>query len=62
MVGGFSTHAVCSGTNLHLCSRCLIVLPTLLELAQFGECESKTVSLFFLYAHKLALPGKLRMA
>ena len=48
MVGGFPTnHAVRSGTNLPLCSRCLRVwLPTLLE-SQFGECENKRISFFF---------------
>ena len=51
MVGGFSSnHAVCSGTNLQLCSRCLIVFThTLLEF-QFSEYENQTISLIFLYA------------
>ena len=49
MAGGFSTnHAVRSGTNRQLCSRCLIVqwLLTLLE-SQFRESKNKRISLMF---------------
>ena len=64
MVGGFSTnHAVRSGTNLELCSRCLNVITHALILeSQLKECENKTISFIFLYApNKPALPGKLHM-
>ena len=68
MVGGFSNdHAVRSGTNLQLCSRCLNVVTHASGISIQGVCRRYRLFYFilfyFLYApYKAALPGKLRMA
>ena len=66
MVGGFSNdHAVRSGTNLQLCSRCLNVVTHASGISISGVCRRYSLFylFYFLYApNKPALPGKLRMA